>query len=170
MAVFIEGVCQVYHTFRGTALVPDGNENFWMSEQHYPPAVTLSNFRYYEGAALSSAELRAEVSSRNVQSCGDGMRHDLEACDDGNSDSGDGCSSDCEVEAGYVCGGSNFTAVSTDVCRPGTVWLRAEFEPPADSAPALPCVGVVDDGASTSNLDTYPGTDMNLGQFHLQLR
>lgn len=35
--------------------------------------------------------------------CGDGLVLGDEECDDGNSVSGDGCSSDCEEEEGYVC-------------------------------------------------------------------
>jgi cysteine-rich repeat protein len=34
---------------------------------------------------------------------GDGRWHHAEECDDGNSAGGDGCSSDCTVEAGYIC-------------------------------------------------------------------
>jgi cysteine-rich repeat protein len=35
--------------------------------------------------------------------CGDGLEDTAEACDDGNAVSGDGCSSTCTVEVGYVC-------------------------------------------------------------------
>jgi len=36
--------------------------------------------------------------------CGDGIIEDTEACDDGNTLSGDGCSSDClSVETGWTC-------------------------------------------------------------------
>lgn len=35
--------------------------------------------------------------------CGDGQRFANEGCDDGNTRSGDGCSSSCEVEEGYDC-------------------------------------------------------------------
>jgi len=38
--------------------------------------------------------------------CGDGVRQTEEACDDGDLDSGDGCSNACHVEAGYSCTGS----------------------------------------------------------------
>lgn len=40
------------------------------------------------------------------------MRADKEECDDGNSVSGDGCSSDCTVEEGYLCDN-----ISPDYCR-----------------------------------------------------
>lgn len=35
--------------------------------------------------------------------CGDGLLVGGEACDDGNQDSGDGCSGSCKVETGFVC-------------------------------------------------------------------
>ena len=35
--------------------------------------------------------------------CGDGVQEGVEACDDANVSDGDGCSSECEIEAGYVC-------------------------------------------------------------------
>jgi cysteine-rich repeat protein len=38
-----------------------------------------------------------------VEVCGDGMNLGRVGCDDGNTVSGDGCSSTCSVEAGYTC-------------------------------------------------------------------
>lgn len=35
--------------------------------------------------------------------CGNGVTGQGETCDDGNVDDGDGCSSTCDIEAGYVC-------------------------------------------------------------------
>jgi cysteine-rich repeat protein len=58
-----------------------------------------------------------------IISTGDGIRVGLElseGCDDGNSESGDGCSDTCEQECGYSCGD---TCVST--CGDG---LRASNE------------------------------------------
>ena len=36
-------------------------------------------------------------------SCGNGQLDGIETCDDGNSQGGDGCSSSCQIEAGYQC-------------------------------------------------------------------
>ncbi len=45
--------------------------------------------------------------------CGDGQRRYPEECDDGNTDSGDGCSADCSsVESGWIC------PVPGDLCLP----------------------------------------------------
>ena len=60
--------------------------------------------------------------------CGDSKKGTVEQCDDGNADDGDGCSSTCEIEAGYVC-----TAVTNalSVCRvpitPTIEFVRKEF-------------------------------------------
>jgi cysteine-rich repeat protein len=39
--------------------------------------------------------------------CGDGKRAPSEACDDGNTVSGDGCSQTCRIEVGWKCSGGN---------------------------------------------------------------
>ena len=38
--------------------------------------------------------------------CGNGIVEEGEECDDGNTEDGDGCSSDCRVEPGYLCEGA----------------------------------------------------------------
>jgi cysteine-rich repeat protein len=50
-----------------------------------------------------------------TQVCSDGQLQTFEACDDGDASSGDGCSAQCEVEAGFLCNGSpSVCAVDTD--------------------------------------------------------
>jgi cysteine-rich repeat protein len=41
--------------------------------------------------------------------CGDGLRDVAEACDDGNTASGDGCSATCAIEASFACAGGSET-------------------------------------------------------------
>ncbi len=61
------------------------------------------------------------TSSGNGPKCGDGAIADAnpdagtagEACDDGNTQDGDGCSSVCTIETGYMCNGEPSTCVST---------------------------------------------------------
>ena len=56
--------------------------------------------------------------------CGDGLRAGSEVCDDGNTSSGDGCSSNClTIESGYAWTGGSLT--SKDTC---TLW-SAGFYP-----------------------------------------
>ena len=47
---------------------------------------------------------------------GDGKRIGDEACDDSNDQGGDGCATDCTVEAGYECTGGD--AETQDSCSP----------------------------------------------------
>jgi fibro-slime domain-containing protein len=47
--------------------------------------------------------------------CGDGMMVGTEACDDGNTSSGDGCSALCKVEPGFTC-----TSTTVDDTKPCT--------------------------------------------------
>lgn len=47
--------------------------------------------------------------------CGDGFNIGLVECDDGNMIDGDGCSSNCTIEAGWVC--SDGTPTSKDNCQ-----------------------------------------------------
>lgn len=51
----------------------------------------------------SSAESSARTIAAPVAVCGNGYVEKNEACDDGNVESGDGCSSSCTVDHGYVC-------------------------------------------------------------------
>jgi len=53
--------------------------------------------------------------------CGDGRVGSAEQCDDGNRASGDGCNSNCQVEPGYTCQGTQPSVCSdVDECANGT--------------------------------------------------
>lgn len=52
-------------------------------------------------SAASTFDVRFDITQ-----CGDGVREGTEACDDGNMDFDDGCSSSCQVEAGWYCYGA----------------------------------------------------------------
>lgn len=68
---------------------------------------TFSGMVWVACSAPSANEYEEEKVSSLVQSilttCGDGLVEGKEKCDDGNKDAGDGCSSKCQVEAGFVC-------------------------------------------------------------------
>ncbi|WP_434383384.1 DUF4215 domain-containing protein [Melittangium boletus] len=54
--------------------------------------------------------------------CGDGIKQGNEACDDGNTVSGDGCSANCsQVERGYVCEMPGKACAPTNICGNGKV-------------------------------------------------
>jgi len=68
-------------------------------------------------------EPRTEKSSISslVGTCGDGNLTDGEQCDDGDTENGDGCSSLCVVESGYLCTNANFSLAYTEGWNwPGT--------------------------------------------------
>jgi cysteine-rich repeat protein len=58
--------------------------------------------------------------------CGDAIRLEIEACDDGNVFPGDGCDSNCQIEQywnclSYVYSNENATSVCTPICGDGYV-------------------------------------------------
>src|SRR5262249_37154471 len=63
----------------------------------------------------------ADMGSWGDFACGDGVRDPLEACDDGDVVSGDGCSSGCAVEPCFTCTGepSTCTRVNEGDCSCG---------------------------------------------------
>jgi len=61
--------------------------------------------------ACSSIDTSASYCTATV-SCGDGNLDTGEACDDGDTTSGDGCSSTCVVETGYACTGEPSVCLS----------------------------------------------------------
>jgi hypothetical protein len=52
--------------------------------------------------------------------CGDGNVSIAETCDDGNDDSGDGCSAECQIEAGYECVSPGNPCSDIDECALAT--------------------------------------------------
>lgn len=84
--------------------------------------------------------------------CGDGFKASTEACDDGNTNNGDGCSSSCAVESGYQCRmagllsmckpvflppSNNFTTASPTPYRPGTLHPFAATRVTSSPQPSL---------------------------------
>jgi fibro-slime domain-containing protein len=53
--------------------------------------------------------------------CGDGKLDPGEACDDGNTASNDGCSSDCQIESGFACGDPGTPCLTNHTCGNGIV-------------------------------------------------
>ncbi|CAI2374122.1 unnamed protein product [Moneuplotes crassus] len=70
---------------------------------------------------ISSVKILSQ-GKRSLQGvCGSGLRVTGEECDDGNTVSGDGCSSLCEIEPGYICieGSSSRGDTCTSICGDG---------------------------------------------------
>ena len=67
-----------------------------------------------------------------TRQCGDGMQDETEACDDGNTIDGDGCSKNCEIEPYWECNPTykNDTTHPDSVCKPkcGDGFIYKGFE------------------------------------------
>jgi fibro-slime domain-containing protein len=83
--------------------------------------------------------------------CGDGVVAGNELCDDGNTTSGDGCSSTCAVESGYTCPTANAPCTrlaycgngivdGTDQCDDGNTTAGDGCSPTCKVEPAYACV------------------------------
>ncbi|CAN5226422.1 hypothetical protein BH11MYX1_BH11MYX1_07060 [soil metagenome] len=71
------------------------------------------------GALIFSSVVAACGSSNNgSHACGDGVLDSGEQCDDGNTTSGDGCSSVCKIETANTCGNGT-VEVGTEQCDDG---------------------------------------------------
>lgn len=63
---------------------------------------TTQNFELSAGACVCISGY--VINNRScVPVCGDGVVLSIEACDDGNTVNGDGCSDECKVEVNYTC-------------------------------------------------------------------
>jgi len=82
----------------------DGNDLGGKSCSDYV-SPTGANF---DGGTLSCFNSCNGFNTSSCKYCGDGVKNDLEACDDGNTVSGDGCSSICQLES---CGDSVVTGL-----------------------------------------------------------
>ena len=51
--------------------------------------------------------------------CGDGIIERAEGCDDGNTDSGDGCSASCQIEANWICPDEGKPCQNIAICGNG---------------------------------------------------
>src|SRR5262245_66055741 len=78
------------------------------------------------GNQQDSGAMDAAPDADTRSSCGDGKLQSPEACDDGNTSSGDGCSADCRtVERTFTCTEVNEPCIST--CANGELDPTAEW-------------------------------------------
>ena len=118
--------------------------------------------------------------------CGDGLRHASESCDDGNTNNGDGCTNGCVVEDGYICSGGSVTSADTCTCVPQITgayyyddWKKINFSFSHDLAALSICAAIFGDttlagmgsspqcsvAAGTKILDVTLGTNSSLDPF-----
>ena len=67
----------------------------WLSTLILLSSVSLS--------ACSPDSEETDSDPQTIDACGNSVLDGIETCDDGNTTGGDGCSSSCQVEAGYQC-------------------------------------------------------------------
>jgi len=67
----------------------------------FVPNITLTDGNSTCGIFMGV--MNDNITILNCPSCGDGNRSISEDCDDGNTNSTDGCTSDCTIEEGFVC-------------------------------------------------------------------
>ncbi len=84
----------------------------WSGQTYNGVMLTPARFRICDVSADCSAPTGSVASGEvedhlvHVGTCGDGYVDTFDACDDGNTTAGDGCSATCTVESGYLCSGS----------------------------------------------------------------
>lgn len=95
----------------------------WSYSGQSEVAIPASNFYYPEwvGSGVINVTITCPDGYTSLGTattcaivCGDNVKDTSEKCDDGNTSNGDGCSSACLVESGWVCSGGSFT--SKDTC------------------------------------------------------
>jgi len=70
---------------------------------------TCFDLGYDEGVLGCTAQCVYDTSGCTLSSCGNGVLDSIEECDDGNTNAGDGCSTNCSVEEGWTCNGTPST-------------------------------------------------------------
>mmetsp|Transcript_41983 Transcript_41983/g.98471 ORF Transcript_41983/g.98471 Transcript_41983/m.98471 type:complete len:1625 (+) Transcript_41983:1-4875(+) len=109
----------------------EGSGTFKVSIRVVEAECTPGTGVYGCGGRLGSiSELTVTISgaSSGGPVCGNGVKQDPEACDDGNTENGDGCTALCVVETGYAC---TTASAGLDTCilettpRSGMVFVRA---------------------------------------------
>jgi MYXO-CTERM domain-containing protein len=95
------------------------------------------------GDPCSAMEVCDDQADECVALCGNGMKDPGEACDDGNVQFGDGCSTTCTVEPGFTCDDTE-----PSVCTPTGDGGASSSGPTtgAGGAPAVPPTAEEDDG------------------------
>ncbi|MEC8423839.1 MAG: fibrinogen-like YCDxxxxGGGW domain-containing protein, partial [Myxococcota bacterium] len=89
------------------------------------PLPGATDLRIHNGG-LEDIEVRmVRLVRRSMLGCGDGERSDAEACDDGNTDAGDGCDPTCMIEENWSCDGPE-----PDSCSCAEGWAGADCAEP----------------------------------------
>jgi|GEM_PF-1375937 len=121
------------------------------------------DFQLGLATAASGTGLFAYYNPFRVPGCGDGTLDPSEACDDGNVDSGDGCSAQCRLEIGEPGCEGDEDCVAAAFCQAGTCVARCFSD--TDCADADPCTDDLCDlqTGACANVTLVPGTSCEGG-------
>jgi len=81
------------------------------------------------GISIGETTGSGGVKGRNRR-CGNGVLEAPEQCDDGNTVSGDGCSSLCQIETNYICPSPGKPCLDIAVCGDGVLTPDEACDPP----------------------------------------
>ena len=81
--------------------------------------------------------------------CGDGIQTKNEECDDNNDIAGDGCSSECRVEPGWLCSVVNDVSQCEEECGDGVQTQSELCDPKKNKDACIDCSSVIEGWACT---------------------
>lgn len=114
---------------RRTIFVSPYKLQAWITDFDLDPPVTPA-VRFLRvvnpGGGTSTPQVSFTITASVAAVCGDGTKANTEACDDGNTDPGDGCSASCTVEAGFSC---PLSFPCRSICGDGLVVTGEECDP-----------------------------------------
>jgi len=117
----------------------------------------------YDGGALAcTAACALDTSGCTLASCGNGIVEGVEECDDAGNDAGDGCSSNCSVEEGWVCVGQ--PSVCALLCGNGALDTSEQCDGANLGGQTCESLGL---GYVGGNLGCLPGCTFDTGQCDL---
>ncbi len=122
--------------------------------------MSSSSFEFNISVSLSDGSNINNVSARKymtlvIESCGNQRVSQSEACDDGNTQHGDGCSGTCSVECGFVCSGEGAESCIA-VCGDGMVAGGEECDDGnSDAGDGCSSFCVVESGYVCSRMDCH---------------
>ena len=122
--------------FTGKFFISDGE---LAANSKYDSLDTLQTFslgkRYYQ---MGQVDMYFKCNSGLllIQSCGDGILSGTEKCDDGNTQSNDGCNASCNTELGYACNSAPSQCSMLIPELPGAP-VESDQNPPAENEPII---------------------------------
>lgn len=116
--------CAASTAFTGGSTMTDGSGN-WAPNGGTVPAGTWYFYATSDACSTSIPDTNNPHVIAASAVCGNGAVESGEACDDGNTADGDGCSAACAVESGWSCGGDPSNCAHTGFGVPDAFFICA---------------------------------------------